>query len=67
MTIIILTGILSWGIIPLISAIGYGFELIISIFKPVSWDYWQQVAVGLVFALLASVNFIPIRKKGKSK
>jgi hypothetical protein len=65
MILIILIGILSGGIIPLLSLIGFGVELIISIFKPVSWGYWQQAAVGMVFSALTSMNLIKIYQKEK--
>ena len=57
---IILTGILSCGLIPLLAAIGFGIELLVNIFSHVSWGYWGNVAVGLVFALMPGVKFMDI-------
>jgi len=57
---IVLTGILSLGVIPMMSAVGFGFELLVNIFTPVSWGYWGRVSIGLIFALLPGVKLIAI-------
>ena len=58
---IILTGILSGGLIPLLAAVGFGIELIVNIFTTVSWGYWQNVAVGLIAACLTGGVRISIK------
>jgi uncharacterized membrane protein YcjF (UPF0283 family) len=52
MFLIILTGILSAGIIPLLAAIGYGVELVVNIFTTVTWGYWQNSAIGLISLII---------------
>ena len=57
MLLIVLTGFLTGGLIPLIAFIGFGIELIINIFIPVEWGYWENVAVGFLFLILPGVVF----------
>ena len=64
---IILTGILSCGLIPLLAAIGFGIELIVNIFTTVSWGYWQNVAVGLIVLIVPSVKLFNFSFKRKTK
>jgi hypothetical protein len=48
MDLIIVTGIFTGGIIPLLAAIGKGINLIVNIFNPTTyWSYWDCVCVGL--------------------
>ena len=49
---IIITGILTLGVIPLLSAMGYGVELLANLFTAVEWTYWPRAAVAL--AILAT-------------
>jgi len=62
---IIFSGIISLGILPLLSVIGYGIELLVNIFTPVSWSYWGKAAVGLIFAILPGVRLINFTFKSR--
>ena len=48
MTLIVITGILSCGIIPFFALIGWGVNLIINIFTEVIWSYWACAGVGFL-------------------
>jgi len=52
---IILTGVLTLGVLPLLAIIGFGVSLVVNIFTMVSWGYWQCVAVGFLVAVTAGV------------
>jgi len=54
---IIISGILTCGILPLMAAFGYGINLIFAIWFEVAWTYWQCVGVGFVFVCFAGVRF----------
>jgi len=67
MALIIITGILTAGIIPLLAAIGWGIELFVNLFKPVNWGYWENVAVGLIFSFLSGTGVRVISFTAKRK
>jgi len=52
MALIIVTGILTAGILPLFALIGFGVSLLVNIFTVVTWGYWQCVGVGFLFSCL---------------
>jgi hypothetical protein len=71
MFLIILSGILTCGVIPIVSLFGYSIELVLSLFKVIpEWGYWQNFAIGLLFLTTIGTIFkftIPIKFKGLDK
>jgi hypothetical protein len=52
MILIIITGILSFGIIPLASCVGWLIEHCLIMFgADVCWNYWQQAIPGFLFMM----------------
>jgi len=60
MTWIIISGVLTCGILPIFAAIGYGLSLILGIWFTVWAGYWSHVAVGFVMSLFLGFNPISI-------
>ena len=63
MFLIILTGILSCGMIPLCALVGFGIECIVDIFSgnPIGWGYWTNSAVGFLILLFTGAIKIKIK------
>jgi len=53
---IIVTGFFSFGIIPLLAAMGYGIELLVNFFASAEWTYWQCVAVAFAICALPVIR-----------
>jgi hypothetical protein len=62
MVLIIITGILTCGAIPMFSLLGWGIETVINVFGgSVSWGYWSQAGIGFLFSALFGGIKIKIR------
>ena len=68
MFLIVFTGILTCGILPLLALFGLGINLVFGIFMTVAtWTYWQCVAVGLIFSCILGITPISININRKNK
>jgi hypothetical protein len=62
MALIIITGILTCGVIPIFSFIGWGIETVVNVFGgSVDWGYWSQAGIGFLFSGLFGGIKINIR------